>query len=146
MSSEAISSVGVELRRHNSVSNLWVKVSEILSIDGPDKKRDTIDVTNLDSVDGYKEFIAGFRDGGSVKASMNFTRDGYEILNNDFESDVKQTYEVSIPDADHTTFSFLGLVTELPLKIPTDKQITCDVTIKISGPVTLNSGSGPAPA
>jgi predicted secreted protein len=144
MSSNAFSGVGTKFRRWNGAA--WEDIAEIMTIDGPDKKRDTIDVTNMDSPGGYREFIAGFRDAGSIKLSMNFTLDGYDLMNDDFESDTKQTYEIALPDDDHTTFSFLGLVTELPLKVDATKQVTCDVTIKISGQVTMNSGSGPAPS
>lgn len=141
--SNAVSGVGTEFRRWDGAA--WVKIAEILTLDGPDKKRETIDVTNLDSDSGYREFIAGFRDGGAVKMSMNFTRDGYDLMNDDFESDTRQNYEIALPDADNTTFSFLGLVTELPMKISGDKAIINDVTIKVSGAITMNSGSGPAP-
>jgi len=144
MSSNAISGVGIELRRYDGAA--WVKVAEILSYDGPSKKRDTIDVTNMDSTAGYKEFIGGFRDSGELKCPMNFTRDTYDLMNDDFESNTKQTYELAIPDDDNTTLSFLGLVTELGFKADTSKQITADVTIKVSGQITLDSGSGPVPA
>jgi len=145
MPSDAVAGVGTQFRRYNTGAGAWEGVAEILSYDGPNKKRDTIDVTNMDSPGGYREFIGGFRDGGEVKIPMNFTRDGYDLMNDDFESETKQTYEIALPDADNTTFSFLGLVTGLDLKVPTDKQITADVTIKVSGTITTNSGSGPAP-
>ena len=47
-----------------------------------------------------------------------------------------------LPDDDVTSVEFLGLVTELPLTIPTDDKVTADVTIKVSGQVTVNSGTG----
>lgn len=146
MPSNAISGVGIELRRYNTNTSVWETIAEILSFDGPNKKRDTIDVTNMGSTGGYKEFIAGFRDGGELKCPMNFTRDTYDLMNDDFESNTKQTYELAIPDADNTTMSFLGLVTELGFKADTSKQITADVSIKVSGQITTDSGSGPAPA
>ena len=145
MASNAVAGVGTEFRRYNSGSGDWENVSEILSYDGPNKKRDVIDVTNMDSPGGYREFIGGFRDGGEVKIPMNFTRDGYDLLNDDFDSSTKQTYEIALPDPDNTTFSFLGLVTALDMKMSTDKQITADCTIKVSGQITINSGSGPKP-
>ena len=143
--SNAISGVGIQLRRYNTGTSAWEAIAEILSFDGPNKKRDTIDVTNMDSTDGYKEFIGGFRDSGELKCPMNFTRDTYDLMNDDFESNTKQTYELAIPDDDNTTLSFLGLVTELGFKADTSKQITADVSIKVSGQITTDSGSGPAP-
>ena len=142
MASDAIAGKGTKFRRWNTTDGQWDDVAEINNITGPGMTRDTIDVTSLDSIGGYREFIAGFRDGGTVVLSMNFTRATYELMKADFESDVIQNYEILLPDTDATSLEFEGLVTECPLTIPPDDKVTTDVTIKISGQVTLNSGSG----
>ncbi len=142
MSSNAVSGVSTQFQRWSTTSGLWVNVAEVNSITGPGKTRNTIDVTSLDSTGGYKEFIAGFRDGGTVALSMNFTRASYDLMDDDFESDVLQNYEIVLPDSQKTSFEFQGLVTELGLAVPMDDKITSDVSIKISGQVTVNSGSG----
>ena len=141
--STAVAGKGTLFRRWSGTA--WVTIAEVNTITGPSMSRDTIDVTSLDSTDGYREFIAGFRDGGTVGLAMNFTRASYETMKDDFESDTLQNYEIVLPDAENTTLEFEGLVTELPLTIPPDDKITADATIKISGAVTLNSGSGPSP-
>jgi len=140
--SSAISGVGTSFRRWNGSS--WENIAEINSITGPNKSRDTIDVTSLDSTGGYRAFIGGFRDGGSVTLPMNFTRDTYDTMNTDFEDDDLQNYEIFLPDDDGTSFEFEALVTELGLGIPADDKVTADVTLKVSGQVTVNSGSGSA--
>lgn len=138
--SNAIAGVGTVFQRWNGAA--WDKLAEINSISGPTKTRDFIDVTSLDSVGGYREFIAGFRDGGTVTLNMNFTRATYDLMNADFEDEESQFYEIVLPDADETSFEFLGLVTELPLEITTDDKVTANVTIKVNGKVEVNSGSG----
>lgn len=138
--SNAISGVGTQFRRWNG--SAWVQLAEINSITGPSKTRDTIDVTSLDSTGGYREFITGFRDAGTVQLTMNFSRESFELMNDDFEDDTAQNYEIVLPDAETTSFEFEGLVTEVPLEIPMDDKITMTVTIKITGQVTVNSGSG----
>jgi len=138
--SNAIAGVGTVFQRWNGAA--WDKLAEINSISGPTKTRDFIDVTSLDSVGGYREFIAGFRDGGTVTLNMNFTRATYDLMNTDFEDEESQFYEIVLPDADETSFEFLGLVTELPLEITTDDKVTANVTIKVNGKVEVNSGSG----
>jgi predicted secreted protein len=107
--------------------------------------RDTIDVTSLDSTGGYREFITGFRDAGTLTLTMNFTRSTFNTMKEDFESDTAKNYEIVLPDDENTTLEFEGLVTELPLEISPDDKITASVTIKITGQVTVNSGSGPSP-
>jgi predicted secreted protein len=140
MPSNAISGVGTLFRRWSGTA--WVNIAEVNSIDGPNKTRNTIDVTSLDSTDGYKEFIAGFKDGGTVNLTMNFSRSTYDLMNTDYEADELQSYEIMLPDADNTSFEFTALVVELGLSIPTDDKITSPVSLKISGPVVTESGSG----
>jgi len=141
----AISGVGTQFRRWNSSTGAWESISQINSITGPGMSRDTIDTTALDTTGGYRTFIAGFRNPGTVTLNMNFTRTTYDLMKSDFESDAAQNYEIVLPDDDVTTIEFEGLVTELPLTIPTDDKVSADVTIQISGAVTINSGSGPSP-
>jgi len=141
MSSEAVTGKGTLFRRWAAGSG-WSNIAEVLSITGPGMSRDVIDVTSLDSTAGYREFIAGFRNAGTVTLSMVFRRDTYDTMKDDFESDDLQNYEVVLPDDENTSLEFEGLVTELPLTIPPDDKVTVDVTIQISGEVTVASGSG----
>jgi len=141
---DPVSGIGAQFRRWNSGTGAWEKISLITKIVGPDSKRDTLDTTSLDTTGGYRTFLGGLRDGGSVKLSMQFSRDTWETMRADFESDTLQNYEIVLPDADNTSREFQGFVTEVPLNID-EKIITADVTIKISGQPTVNSGSGPSP-
>lgn len=133
--SEAITGQGTIFTRNSSA------LSEINSIEGPGKSRETIDVTRLEDVDGYRQYIGGLREPGTVTLNMNFTRANYDLLNADFESDDVQEYGIHLPDVDETIFSFSGLVTELPLSIPIGDKITTDVVIQISGKVDVTGSS-----
>lgn len=138
--SDAVSGVGTVFKRSDMASApAFSAIAEINSIDGPNKSRDTIDVTSLDSSGGYREFIASFRDGGEVSLEMNFTRDGYLDMNADFELDTLVDYQIVLPDIGNTTLDFSGLVTNVGLGIPLDDKITAPITIKVSGQVALSS-------
>ena len=136
--SKAVSGVGTKFRRWSG--SAWVDIAEINSINGPGMSRDTIDVTSLDSTGGYRQFIAGFRDAGTISLAMNFTRATYQLMKDDFESNEAQNYQMVLPDVEESGFDFEALVTELPLTIPTDDKITADVTLKITGEVVMSSG------
>lgn len=138
--SNAFAGVGTLFRRWGAGS--WTNIAEVNSITGPGMTRDTIDVTSLDSTGGYREFIGGFRNAGTVSLSMNMTRASYDTMKSDFESSSLQVYEIVLPDDDVTSLEFTGLVTEMPLTISPDDKVTMDVTIQISGQVTVESGSG----
>jgi predicted secreted protein len=147
--SNAISGVGTQFRKWDG--NSWERIAEVTNISGPAMSRETIDVTSLDSTDGYREFIGSFRDAGTVALTMNFTRAGLDLMKADFEDDTPQSYEIVIPDAKksggsadptgYTSIEFVGLVQEMPLTIPVDDKISMDVTIKITGRVVVNDGA-----
>lgn len=136
----AISGVGTQLKRSDMASSpAFTAIGEINTISGPTMSRTTIDVTSLDSTGGYREFVTGFRDAGTMTLNMNFTRTTYESMLTDFDSNTARDYQLVLPDSAVTTFDFSALVTELPLDVPMDDKITANVTLKISGQVTLQS-------
>lgn len=141
--SNPFSGVGTVFGRASTQAGPFTAIAQINNIGGPDKTRNTIDTTSLDTADGYKTFIAGFRDAGQVTLAMNFTRAGYELLNDDFESDVAVWYQIALPDTENTKLTFLGLVTNLGSSIPAEDKVTASATIKISGKAFLTyEGTG----
>ena len=138
--SDAVAGVGTAFKRENDGSSgVFTAIAEINSITGPGMARDFIDVTNLDSTGGYREFIGGFRDGGNVTLNMNFTIDGYNQMKDDFENDDSINYQIVLPDTGATTLEFAAFVTDLPLSVTPDDKITIDVTLKVTGQVTLTT-------
>lgn len=141
--SDAFSGVGTVFKRATGASSsggtVYAAIAEINSIGGPNKSRGTIDVTSLDSTGGYREFIASFRDPGEITLEMNFTRDGYDNLNDDFDSDSSVEYQIILSDTGNTTFDFAGYVTALGMAVPMDDKVTASITIKITGQVTMTS-------
>ncbi len=142
-SSQAFVGMGTKFQRWDTSSSpgAWQEIAEVFSISGPAMSRETINVTHFGSSAKYRERISGLRDGGTVSLSMNFRRDVYDILKADFEDDDRQSYRIILPDDDETTFEFLGLVTELPPSIPAEDRVTMDVSIEISGEVTVEDWS-----
>ena len=138
--SNAISGVGTAFKRGDGASNeVFTAVSEVDRIAGPTMTRDFIDVTNLDSTGGYRDFIAGFRDGGEVTLTMNFALGTYADMLTDFETAGTVNYQIVLGYTGNTTLDFAGFVTGLPLDVAPDTAVTADVTIKVDGQVTLTS-------
>lgn len=142
MASNAFSGVGAQFQRASVMSSQgesFVAISEINSISGPNKTRAVIDVTSLDSTGGYREFIGGFRDGGEVTLEMNFTPSGFDQMNDDFESDSSRDYKIVLPNTEATEFLFTALVTDLGMAVPMDDKVTANVTLKVTGQVTMTT-------
>ena len=133
----AVSGKGTLFNRWDG--SAWVNIGDINSIGGPSSSRETIDVTTLGSTGGYREFIGSLRDGGDLSLSMNFESATYAIMKTDFESDTVQDYQIVLPDSVNTSIELSGLVKDLPIDIPLDDKITCDVSIKVSGQPDLTT-------
>jgi predicted secreted protein len=139
--SNAFAGVGTRFRRWNATTTEYEDIAEVKTISGPGMSRDVIDVTSLDSTGGWREFIAGFRNAGTVVLNMNFTRATYTKMWDDFEDDDLKHYEIVLSDPENTTIEFAGLVTELPVNVSADDAVTNDCTIQISGAPVINSGA-----
>jgi predicted secreted protein len=133
MASNAFAGVGTVFKRG------IVAIAEVISISGPNISRAHIDVTNLDSTNGYREFIAGFRDAGEVTLSMNFTFATWQDFKDDIDDDNSVSYSVELPNTEGTIITFDGLVTSLGMAIPFDDKVTSDVTIKVDSVLVITS-------
>jgi hypothetical protein len=138
MASNAFLGAGTTFSRSATENGTYVALAEVLNIDGPTMSRDTPEVTNLDSEDNYKEFIAGFKDAGTISLPMNFTHDTYEQMLDDFDDQTGKWYRIDMPNTEKTRLQFKGLVTNCPISIQTASQVTSNVTIKITGKPVLS--------
>jgi len=139
MSVNAVVSKGTLFKRGNGESNeTFTTISEINSIGLPQRTRPMIDATDLSSV--AREFVPGLLDSGQVTLSMNFTRDTYIDMVNDQDSDTSVNYQIVLPDTGATTIDFAGYVQDIGGASPgPDEKVTVDVTIKITGGITISS-------
>jgi hypothetical protein len=131
--SNAIAGLGASFHRWDGTA--FAPSAEIVSMSGPNASRDTIDVTSLDSVAGYREFIAGFRDGGELTLAMNYTRTGFDLAIEDFQSDEPVYYQIRL--ADNRAMTLLGFVTSLPLGIASDDKISMTAVYKVTGAIII---------
>lgn len=136
----AFSGVGTSFKIGDGASNeQFTAIAEVNNISGPNITRDLLETTSLDTSGGYKTFIAGFRDGGSIDLDMNFTRDSYDDFKDKIESDAVNNYQIVLSDTGATTFDFAGFVVSLGLTVAPADKVAARVSIKITGTVTLTS-------
>ncbi len=137
---EAISGIGVVIQRGDGESDEnFTTIAEIQSIDGPNKTRPMIKATKLDSDGGYDEFIPGFKDGGTISLVMMWTRDGYDAMNDDYESDDSVNYQIIATDTGATTYSFTAYCSDLGFGVPDADKILAPCSLKITGQPTMSS-------
>ena len=120
-------------------SGTMASLAGVTSINGISLSRETIDVTDMDSVDRYREFIGALRDGGEVTVGMEFDPDGGDYANaiSDYNSDTPGYYEIVFPDT--SEWAFNGLLTGVTVDDPFDDKMTAELTYKVSGKPTFTS-------
>ena len=130
MVTQAIAAYGTTLTWDGAV------IAELTNISGPGVKFDTIDVTNYSSPSAFKEFIAGFGDGGDVKIEGNFipgdTLGQIAFITDAFAKSVKEAI-ITLPTAAAVSWTFDALCTSLEFTQPLEKQLGFSATLKVSG-------------
>ena len=120
---------------------VFTAVAEITDLTPPNMARDSIEVTGYSSTSGYREFIAGWRDGGEVSLTANWlptnaTHDDDTGLLEQWDDDDLHNYRIVLPDT-LATIAFSGFLTAFEPELPSDEQGKLNCTIKISGAVTI---------
>ena len=113
-------------------------IAGLTSIGGLELSADTIDVTTLNSADGYREFIGGLKDGGEVSLSGYFEpgdTDGQGAIKEAFDSGDAIPFSIVFPQG--AAWSFNGIVTGFSTGAELEDSVSFEATIKVSGKPTL---------
>lgn len=117
------------------------KVLEVASLSGPSQSRDTIDLTSHDSVDSFKEYVAGIIDSGEISVEGNFIKGdalGQINFHTDMQAGTKRSCFIVMPMAIGGAWSFEAIASGFESTYPFDEKIGVSGTLKITGkPVLL---------
>lgn len=111
-------------------------IADLTNIGGLSISVDELDVTTHDS-DGWKEFIAGLKDGGNVELEGNLTmhtsqEELYELI----EGGDVVAMSIAFPNS-LATWTFNGFVSSFETEAPVDGVVAFTASIKVSGKPTL---------
>jgi hypothetical protein len=126
--------------------SIFTTIARVVDLDGPTRNRESIEATHLRSPDQHKEFMPGLMDGGEVNFSVQFDpRDASHDAATGLEAayyEIKNATWRILPPIPGTTgrwgYEFLGHLTKMGQKYPVNGLVTQDVSIKLSGPATLD--------
>ena len=114
---------------------------ELTSITGPTETMDPIDISNHDSPDTYREFVAGLRNGGDITLEGNFIKGdatGQIAMHTDFQAGSVKAWIIKMPGwASAPQIAGNGYITAFSMSYPFDGKISLSVTIKVTGKPTL---------
>lgn len=117
-------------------------IANVTNISGPERTRETIDVTAHDSPDQWMEFIGGLKNGGEISLDINYDpAEATHDLDDDFDDAAPRNYRIVIlPDTeDEYTWQLKGILTTLGDEFPYDDKMARSMTIKVTGKPTLSA-------
>jgi len=126
-----------------SPTEAFTKIAEIKSISGPGLSADALDASNMASPGGFREFIAGLRDGGEITLEINFIpaeathKDASGGMLNDYKTGAKGNWQISFPDSPTTKWVMPCIITGFEISAPVDDLLSASVTFKVAGQPTL---------
>lgn len=104
--------------------------AEIISVDGPDLSRESIDTTHMATTSGLMTFIpSDLIDNGTLSVEMAYLPGTAPPI-----SSAAETVTVTYPDS--STAAFSGFLTSFSPSIPIDDRMTASAEIKVSGAIT----------
>lgn len=121
-------------------------IGGLTSISGVEISADTIDVTTLDSADGYREYMAWLKDGGEVSAEGYMDEKGTdESETAALVGETEQDCVIQFPKGTNATagpkWEFKGIVTGFGTNVELEDPLGFSITIKVSGKPTFTAGT-----
>jgi hypothetical protein len=110
-------------------SETWTDFAKITEITPPNVEADDIDISHMDSPDQFKEFTAGWADGGEVECTIQFAKAANAAVYGLFRQD--KGYKVTFVDG--STWELNGYMKAFGNEVEREGIVTANVTIKVSG-------------
>jgi predicted secreted protein len=123
---------------------VFLHVGRVFSVGEVKPTMETIDVTDHDSPAGYREHIAGLRDGGNVEVQYRFVggEAGQAALQAAHNDGQVRKYRITFPEAVGKRGSLAALVTASGTsEAPVEGVLNGTATLKISGQPVLEDAA-----
>jgi predicted secreted protein len=147
--SKAFAGQGAALTMGNGASpEVFTKLAELKSIQRSGAKADQVDVTNMDSIGAYREYLATLLDAGEISFTGNYIPSDatQAALQTTFDARAVVNWKIVLPPAGTYivslgTWTFAAFVTAFDFDIPHDKEATISGKLKITGKPVFAVGS-----
>lgn len=115
------------------------KVGEVVDLSPPNKSKDAVEGTHMESEDAYREFLAGLKDGGEINVTYNRVPDdaGQEAVGEAFEYQGAVWVFIDLPFSTPLRFAIRVIVTGQEEEVPLDDKMQGSFTGKVSGKPSL---------
>jgi hypothetical protein len=107
-------------------------VAQVVDVTPPNVRVDDIDISNMDSPDQAKEYVAGWLDGGEVEITLQMTTEANALY-----AQIGLTQDFGIQFQDGTGWTWSGYIKAFGHETEREGVVTNTVTVKVSGKPVL---------
>lgn len=155
---------GTQLQGGDTAGTAFSAIANVFDLSGPELDRDDVEVTTYDSIDRYREYIPGLREGGEITATINLVSTDASMQQlyhstaaqttagpasstsadiGSFESNTNRVWRIVGPNTDFWQFN--GYTKGIVQAQPIDDRRTWEVTFKVSGRPVYGFGAATTP-
>ncbi|SRR6266403_1290933 len=133
--SNAFAGQGSKLKRGDGATpENFTALAEVKNIQRTGAKADHSDVTNMDSVGAYREYLPTLLDAGEISFTGNYIPgdSSQQLLQNDFDNRRLGNWQILLPNAlGH--WAFAAYVTSFDFDLAHDKEAVITCKLKVTG-------------
>lgn len=145
---KAFSSIGTQIQRGSGDYNtVYTTVAEVRNIELTGRRAEAVEVTNMDTPSGAREFIAGLIDSGEIFFDCNYLPGdpSQDILETDFSAGQTSPWRIVLP-GNYGVITFDAFISLSDFAFLIRKAAFRKVRLKITGPVDSFLNSDPSPS
>lgn len=128
----------------SSDGSIWDEIPECRGIPVPTKTQEYPEVTSLDSPNGYREYVAGLKDGGELSFEANYTEPGMTLIEglDGVEAYVRCTFPLQPSQTSAgDVFTFRAFLTATPNGTDVGAPVSMTINARVTGARTYIAGS-----
>jgi predicted secreted protein len=120
-----------------------VTIPSIIEVTVGGVGRETVDITTFESTSGWRQHVAGLKDGGTITIGMNYIPDNaaqHQIVAHSMDDDSLDTVVIAWPNAAGTTTAFTAECLFTGVEVTpggVGGKLVATVTYKVSGAPTF---------
>lgn len=110
-------------------------IAEVHDVDGFGFSLEQLEATHMESPNGYKEFVAGLKEGDEITVKGNLTVDNQSVLKTWADAAVRSNWKIDFPGSALSTYTFAATPTGLHFGIAVDGILDYELGMKIAGAI-----------
>lgn len=129
-----------------TVSGTYTDIPECKTVLVPEVSPDYIDVTSLDSTNGYRDYIVGLKDTSEITLQCNYIGATYSTAKGYADNNTLIYFSTQLPLAQGQStsgdeFEFAGFVVPSVPVAQAGEAVLLELKVRLSGDVTFTAGS-----